>query len=102
MAWLSLVPAEVTEAWNDPEFEAYFRDTFRFGTPPPMTLAIEAHRPEPLRAIAEGQVIGVSASLRRQRRSMEGHSNVLATICRMTAVAISVDGFARVPRQHRF
>ena len=50
MAWVSLVPAATTEAWNDPEFEGYYRDTYRFGTPPPMTLAVEAHRPEALRA----------------------------------------------------
>jgi hypothetical protein len=49
MAWLSLVAAETCEGWNDPEFEAYYRDTYKFGTPPPITLAIEAHQREALR-----------------------------------------------------
>lgn len=50
MAYLSLVPGEVVEAWQDPEIEAYFRDAYRFGTPPPTTLAMEAHQPEAMRA----------------------------------------------------
>jgi hypothetical protein len=50
LAWLSLVPGETIEAWNDPEFEAYFRDSYRFGAPPPTSLSMESHQPEAMRA----------------------------------------------------
>jgi len=50
MPRLTLVPGEVVESWRDSELEAYFRDSYRHGTPPPTSLSMEAHQPEAMRA----------------------------------------------------
>jgi len=50
MARLTLVPGEIVEAWRDAELEAFYRDAYKFGTPPPTSLAIESHAPEMMRA----------------------------------------------------
>lgn len=47
---LPLVPGDAVEALADPEIEAYFRQSYALGTPPPTSLALYAHHPELLRA----------------------------------------------------
>jgi hypothetical protein len=50
MPRLSLVPGEIVESWNDDEIKAYYLDSYRHGTPPPTSLAMESHQPEAMRA----------------------------------------------------
>jgi len=46
---ISLVPGHQVEAWNDPEIEAYFRNSYLLMTPPPTSLSMEAQNPESMR-----------------------------------------------------
>ena len=50
MPRLSLVPGVVVEGWDDAEIKAYYLDSYRHGTPPPTSLAMESHAPEVMRA----------------------------------------------------
>ena len=47
---MPLVPGEVIESWLDPEIEAYFRQSYVIGAPPPTSLSLDAHNPDALRA----------------------------------------------------
>jgi hypothetical protein len=50
MPRLSLVAGEIVEGWRDEEIRGYYLDSYRHGTPPPTSLAMESHEPEAMRA----------------------------------------------------
>ena len=47
---ISLVPGEIVESLNNAEIEAYFRQSYVLGTPPPTSVSLHVHRPETMLA----------------------------------------------------